>query len=85
MDDFVAEVGKGFFRAIGYILAEIFFGTICYWVGWPICKAVTLGKYPASKQIVYLESYNGDENGFWCGAVGLLVLIGLGVFGFGEL
>ena len=76
MDELIGELGRGFVRAIGYFLAEIFFGTICYWIGWPICKIVTLGKYPSSNRIVYLDDYNGNrENGFWCGAVGLIVLV----------
>ena len=75
MDDFVGEVSRGFFRFIGYILAEIFFATICYWVGWPICKLITFGKYPSSRQIVYLDDYAGRRQGFWCAAVGLIVII----------
>ena len=75
MDDLGEEIGRGFFRAIGYFLAEIFFGTICYWVGWPICKIITLGKYPASQQVVYLDDYSGRREGFWCSAVGLLTII----------
>ena len=76
MDDIIGEIGRGFLRAIGYIIAEIVFGTVCYWIGWPICKLITFGKYPSSNQVVYLDDYNGNrENGFWCSAVGLIVLI----------
>ena len=85
MDDLIGDIGKGFFRAIGYILAEIFFRTICYWVGWPVCKLVTLGCYPSSKQFVYLEDYNGNHYGFWCSAVGLVVLIMAGCFCAGQV
>ncbi|WP_143186913.1 hypothetical protein [Microbulbifer donghaiensis] len=84
MDDLIGEIGKGFFRGIGYFLAEIFFGTICYWVGWPICKLVTLGKYPSSKQAVYLEDYSGNNQGFLCSAVGLAALVVGGLFGAGQ-
>ncbi len=82
MDDIGEAIGRGFFRAIGYILAEIFFGTICYWVGWPVCKILTFGKYPSSKQVVYLDDYSGQRDGFWCSAIGLLVIIALCVFVF---
>ena len=75
MDDLLGELGKGFIRGIGYILAEIFFGTICYWVGWPICKLVTFGKYPSSNQIVYLDDYSNRNKGFWCSAVGFIAII----------
>ncbi|MGY8873002.1 MAG: hypothetical protein ACKVJE_21465 [Pseudomonadales bacterium] len=84
MDDIISEIGKGFFRGIGYILAEIIFGTICYWVGWPICKIVTLGKYPSSNQVVYLDEYTNRNNGFWCSAVGLLAIILAGLYFLGQ-
>lgn len=83
-DDFIGEIGKGFFRGIGYILAEIFFGTICYWVGWPICKIITLGKYPSANQVVYLEGYGKSNNGFWCSVVGLLTIILAGLYFMGQ-
>lgn len=75
MDNLFEEIVKGFFRGIGYILAEIFFGTICYWVGWPICKIFTLGRYPSSSQVVYFEDYKARNTGFWCSVVGLLTLL----------
>ena len=82
MDDLVGEIGKGFIRGIGYILAELFFGTVCYWVGWPVCRLATLGRYPASNQVVYLEEYGQRNSGFWCSAVGLLVIILFGAYWF---
>ncbi len=75
MDSFVEEIAKGFLRGIGYILLEILFGTVCYWVGWPICKIVTLGKYPSSNQVVYLDDSQNRTNGFWCSGVGFLVIL----------
>jgi hypothetical protein len=78
MDDLIGEIGKGFIRGIGYILAELFFGTVCYWVGWPVCRLATLGKYPASNQAVYLEGYGQRDSGFWCSAVGFLVIVIIG-------
>lgn len=81
MDEIIGEIGRGLLRGIGYLLAEIFFGTVCYWIGWPICKLVTLGSYPSSSQIVYLDDYNGNrQNGFWCSAVGLVLLIIVGLY-----
>jgi hypothetical protein len=46
MEDILGEIAKGFFRGLGYIIAEIFFWFVCYWIGWPICKLLTLGAYP---------------------------------------
>ncbi|GFM76906.1 MULTISPECIES: hypothetical protein [Pseudomonas] len=28
------------------ILVEVVFRAVCYFVGWPVMKALTLGKYP---------------------------------------
>jgi hypothetical protein len=84
MDDLISELGKGFFRVIGYILAEIFFGTICYWVGWPICKIATFGKYPSSNDVVYFEEYGKKNNGIWCGLVGLITIIIAGLYFMGQ-
>lgn len=86
MDTLLEEIAKGFFRGIGYILAEIFFGTICYWVGWPICKLLTLGRYPSSNDIVYLDDSGsgGRKNNFWCAAVGLLVIVLAGMYLLGQ-
>lgn len=78
MDDLLEELGKGFVRGIGYAVAEILFGTICYWVGWPICKLLTFGRHPPSNQIVYLDDYSNRRSGFWCSMVGFVAII-LGV------
>ena len=67
------EIVNGFFRAIGYILAEVFFYTICYWIGWPVCKIFTLGNYPKSFQTDF--SYKRNQGRGLCSAVGLLTLV----------
>ena len=86
MDSLIEEVAKGFFRGVGYILAEIVFGTICYWVGWPVCKIITLGKYPHSNDVVYLDDgwFSSRNNNFWCSAVGLLIIIFIGLYLTGQ-
>lgn len=78
MEEILGEVTKGFFRGIGYILAEVFFWTICYWVGWPICKIVTLGSYPRKSDSLFLDDRHSSQ--VWCGVVGLVSIVGLGVF-----
>jgi len=78
MEEILGEIGKGFFRGIGYILAEIFFWTICYWVGWPICKVLTLGSYPKKSDTMFLDGQS--HNGFWCAVVGLLTIVGVIAF-----
>ncbi len=84
MDGFFEEIGRGGFRGIGYILAEIFFRTICYWVGWPICKLVTLGKYPSASKMIYLDEHRSRAGGAWCAVVGLLALIVLALYFLGQ-
>lgn len=78
MDDIGSSILSGFFRGIGYILADIFFGTICYWVGWPICKILLRGEYPNNHQLTYMSGTN--SSGGWCSSVGLLILIAIGTY-----
>ena len=78
MEDVLEEIGKGFFRAVGWLFAEILFGTVCYWVGWPVCRAVTLGSYPRSRKQVLPDSW--DAESFICSSVGFLLLLSLGLY-----
>jgi hypothetical protein len=84
MEDIIGELAKGFLRGIGYILAEFFFWFICYWIGWPICKLLTLGAYPKPQKRIYLDGTPHTD--VWCPIVGLIVVLGvafyfIGVFG----
>ncbi len=81
MEDVLGEIGKGFLRGIGYLLADIFFWTICYWVGWPICKILTGGRYPRKSEVEYLEQ---QHSGFWCAATGLVVIVSIVLFLLGA-
>ena len=36
----------GFVRFLAWLLIEIFFESVCYWVGYHISRVVTLGKWP---------------------------------------
>ncbi|MBE1300153.1 MAG: hypothetical protein GJ680_09635 [Alteromonadaceae bacterium] len=81
MEDILGEIGKGFFRGIGYILADLFFWFICYWTGWPFCKIITFGRYPKPKR----NNYWGEEesSGVWCALLGLTIWIGVGLYFLG--
>ena len=90
----VGEVAKGLFMAAGYLIIELFFWTVCYWVGWPICKAVTFGGYPKQNNLRRSESENGRESegrnfggrssnqhsNAWCALVGLAVVVSAFLF-----
>jgi di/tricarboxylate transporter len=82
MEQLIEEFFKGVFKALGYLLVEIFFSTLCYWVGWPVCKLMTLGKYPTSKQIVHIDYYQQNSSSLWCSVVGFLVLLLICVYIF---
>ena len=73
MEDIVSEVGKGLLRGIGYIIVDILFNFVFYYIGWPICKILTLGKYPEKPDYDYLHTFN--RQGLWCSFVGFLVVI----------
>jgi hypothetical protein len=78
MDDFGSSIVSGFFRGIGYLLADIFYGTICYWIGWPICKVFSGGKYPKKAQYAYWSE--SSKSGGWCSAIGLLILVAISIY-----
>ena len=79
----VGEVAKGLFRAVGYLIIEFFFWIVCYWVGWPICKALTLGAYPKQINLLHSDIEDGNfgarsnkqHSGAWCALMGLAVVV----------
>ncbi|TRX56831.1 hypothetical protein [Thalassomonas sp. M1454] len=73
MEDVFEGIGKGIGRAIGYILVDVLFNTVCYYIGWPICKLLTFGKYPQPVNYDYLHTLN--RQGLWCSFVGFVVVI----------
>jgi len=56
MEDIVSEIGKGFLRGIGYLLVEVLFNFVFYYIGWPICKILSLGTYPKKVTHDYLHT-----------------------------
>lgn len=78
IEEMVSEADKGFFRGIGYLLAELLFWRLCYVVGWPVCKVFTLGRYPRRQyreRAIFREEK--AHTGFTCAAVGLLLIAAL--------
>jgi hypothetical protein len=73
MDSVFEELAKGLFRGLVYFVAEVFFGKICFYLGWPICKLLSFGKYPAANYAVPFES--GSRQRYWCSFAGLVVFV----------
>lgn len=78
MDSVLEELAKGFFRAVTYFVLEIFFGKVCYALGWPVCKLLSFGKYPPANQSVLSES--NSKQSYWCSFAGLVVLLAVIVY-----
>ena len=76
----IDELGGGVVRILWWILSELFFGTVCYFVGWPVCKLLTLGQYPNTNDEVFHE-YSRHQEGWPCAIVGLFTLFGLVALG----
>lgn len=85
MDNLMEDIVRGFLRGVGYILADIFFRILCYWIGWPICKIITLGKYPCSNHTMYIDDGGaGFYNNIWCSIAGLLAIVFVGLYFAGQ-
>ena len=82
MEDLLGELGKGFARGIGYILADIFFQTICFWLGWPVCKTLTLGKYPKPKNTIHRNIVRPADT--ICSLMGFSILFAIGLYFIGA-
>ena len=54
------EIAEVFFRVVlrgvGYVVVEVLWGMVCYYVGLPVMKLVTLGKYPDESPTVVQEA-----------------------------
>ena len=76
----IDELGGSVVRVMWWILSELFFGTVCYFIGWPVCKLLTLGRYPSSSDTIFVE-YSRYQEGWPCAIVGLVTLLGLVTLG----
>ena len=82
MEDIVAEIGKGFLRGLGYLLIEVIFNFVFYYIGWPACKILSLGAYP--KKLSRDQLYTETRQGVLCSFVGFLVVAILILFLCGQ-
>ena len=64
-------------RCIGYVLLDVVFGTLLYWLGWPVVKLISLGRYPRqpsnqeSREAVYVSCV-----GLAIGLLGMMATLG---------
>ena len=76
----IDETGGGFLKLIWSVVWEFFFGTLCYFIGWPVCKLITLGRYPPSESSID-NAYSRQKEGLPCTLVGFVTLVTIIVFG----
>jgi len=82
MEDIVGEIGKGFLRGLGYVLVEVLFNFVFYYIGWPICKILSLGAYPKKPSHDHL--YTETRQGLLCSFVGFLLVVVVGLYFSGQ-
>lgn len=82
MEDIVSEIGKGFLRAIGFFLVEVIFNFVFYYIGWPICKILSLGTYPQKVTNDYLHT--DTRQGLLCSFVGFTFVVLVGLYLTGQ-
>ncbi|AXR06024.1 hypothetical protein D0Y50_06325 [Salinimonas sediminis] len=73
MNHIIAEMGKFLLRGLAYWLADILFWTICYWLGWFICKVITFGRYPDKRHQAHQNP--PKKAGFWLALIGFFSLV----------
>ena len=84
MDEFYSGLLRSIFRFVGFVLFEFFFGTVCYFAGWPVCRALTLGRYPYQGQRPYSD-FSVSQEGWPCSLVGFVTIVVLGLLFAGWL
>lgn len=70
MEVLVSEFGVFLYRLTIAIVADFLFWTVCYWLGWPLCKLVSGGRYPASS-----PHHGRKHNGHFCALSGLAIIM----------
>ena len=70
----------GILRIIGGLIVEILFEVVCYYIGYPVVKVLTLGKYPKRHESPFRDGETRQSA--IVSAVGLAVLVAAGVCAF---
>ena len=74
MENIFEGIILGTLRIVWFFIYNFLFGTLCYFIGWPVCKFFTLGRYPYKYQKPYFE-YTWHQEGWPCSLVGLITLV----------
>ena len=82
MEDIASEIGKGLLRGVGYVLVEVLFNFVFYYIGWPICKILSFGNYPKKPSNDYL--YTSTRQGLLCSFVGFAAVVFVGLYLSGQ-
>jgi len=64
-------------RGLIWLAQEILFDVVFWFVGWPICRSLTLGKYPYES--IHYREESSTITQFIVSSVGFLVLLGSGI------
>lgn len=74
-DEILSDGHRGRPRSVTKVLIDWLFWGICYAVGWPVCKIVTLGFYPRSKSHNRaIFSQRRAHTGFTCAMIGVVII-----------
>jgi hypothetical protein len=63
------------FTFVRVLVVDILLGTVFYWIGYLVCKLVTLGRYPN-----VLGPASGEKKSTLVGVVGFVVSLGIFLF-----
>ena len=64
-------------RSLIWLFWELCFEEIAWYVGWPVCRAITFGKLP--KEFITQRDQASNLACFLVSLIGLLTLISLGI------
>ena len=82
LGELVGEIVGGVLRIVGSLLFDILFEVVCYYVGYPVVKLLTLGKYPKNYDSLFQEGETRQSAIVSVVGLGVLVAGGICLFLF---
>ena len=71
------EIVSAVLRFAAYVFIEGLFFNVFYYIGWTFLKVITLGKKPEKPK------YESDSQDIFCGLLGFLIVVLVGLYFFG--